>query len=56
MKDLERMRIEREHGVGVIDHRLMTHVNAVEGPTRHMPRPRVGVGKLGDRDAHVMLM
>ena len=44
--------IEGEDGVGVVDHRLVAAVDAVEGADRDVARPRLGVGKRGDLDAH----
>jgi hypothetical protein len=34
VQDLERVRVESEHRVGVIDHRLVAAVDAVEGADR----------------------
>ena len=38
VQDLERVRVEGEHGVGVVDHRLVAEVDAVEGPDRDVAR------------------
>ena len=53
MDHLERVRVEGEHGVGVVDHRLVAEVDAVEDPDRDVAVARLGVGQLGDLDAHV---
>ena len=52
VQDLQRVRVEGEDGVGVVDHRLVAEVDAVEGPDRDVARPRLGVGQRGDPDAH----
>ena len=52
VQDLERVRVEGEHGVGVVDHRLVAEVDAVEGADRDVARARLGVGQRGDLDAH----
>ena len=51
VQDLERVGVEGEHGVGVVDHRLVAEVDAVEGPDRDVARARLGVGQRGDLDA-----
>ena len=48
----ERVRVEGEDGVGVVDHRLVAEVDAVEGADRDVARARLGVGQRGDLDAH----
>ena len=52
VEDLERVRVEGEHRVGALDHRLVAAVDAVEGADRDVARPRLGVGQRGDLDAH----
>jgi hypothetical protein len=48
MKDLERMRIECQHGVGAFDHRAVPDVDAVESSDRDVTRARDSVFKRGD--------
>jgi hypothetical protein len=43
VEDLERVRIEGENGVRIVDHRLMAAVDAVEGANRDVARPRLRV-------------
>src|ERR1700733_3688132 len=52
VQDLERVRVEGEDGVGIVDHRLMAKVDAVEGADRDVAGARLGVGERGDLDAH----
>ena len=42
----ERMRVEGEDGVRVVDHRLVALVDAVEDADRDVPVARLGVGEL----------
>ena len=44
VQDLERVGLEGEDGVGVVDHRLVAEVDAVEGADRDVARARLGVG------------
>ena len=48
MQDLQRVRVEGEHRVGPLDHRLVAPVDAVEGPDRDLAGARLGVGQRGD--------
>ena len=43
--DAHRVRVEGEHGVGVLDHGLVAQVDAVEGPDRDVAVARLGVGQ-----------
>ena len=52
MENLERMRVEGEDGVGVVDHHLVAEMDAIEGADRDVARPRLRVGQRGDLDAH----
>ena len=36
--DAQRMRLERQHGVGALDHLPVADVDAVEGPDRELAR------------------
>ena len=45
VEDLERVRVEGEHRVGALDHRLVAAVDAVEGADRDVARARLGVGQ-----------
>jgi hypothetical protein len=40
------VRLEREHGVGIADHRAVAAMDAVEGADRHAPRPWLDVRQL----------
>ena len=42
----QRMGVEGQDGVGVVDHRLVAEVDAVEGPDRDVPVAGLGVGQL----------
>ncbi len=46
------MGIEGEDRVGVVDHRLVAAMDAVEGADRDVAGARLGVGQQGDREAH----
>ena len=50
VQDLERVRLEGEHRVGALDHRLVAEVDAVEGADRDLARARLGVAQRGDLD------
>src|SRR5262249_36117507 len=52
-EDADRVRLEREHGVGAVDHGAVADVDAVEGPDRDLARAWLRVGGRGDLYAHV---
>jgi hypothetical protein len=52
MDHRQRVRPEGEDGVGVVDHRAVAAVDAVEDADRDVAILRGGVGELGDLDAH----
>ena len=53
VKDAQRVGLERQDGVGTIDHLPVADMDAVEGADRDVPRSAFGFRESGDLDAHL---